>query len=178
MASKSEPIDYWALIEEACDKVDIYSGARTYLQQIAKYPVHVRHLLAAHWCQSEICNGGIDQLVLNSTGVLVPDGVEGLAAIGMPKTAAVLQKAIAKLGTPYPRSRPLRRQRWLALPKTSKAARRGLGEAFERLTDRFFDAMEADGGFDERANAYATQVTSAIKSPASKRRAQGARTKR
>lgn len=165
MAKTNEPIDYWTVIDEAFDKVDIYSGARAYLKQIGKYPPHVRHLLAAHWCQSEICNGGIDQLVLNSTGVLAPEGVEGLEAIGMPKTAAVLQKAIAQFGSRYPRDRVLRRARWLGLRRSSGKANEGYGRAFARLDTRFYAAMSAEGGFDERANAYATDAANSAKRP-------------
>jgi hypothetical protein len=54
-------IDYWSVMEPAFEAVSIYDGHRVYAEQVAKFPPHVRNLLAAHWCQSEVCNGGLNQ---------------------------------------------------------------------------------------------------------------------
>jgi hypothetical protein len=64
---------YWALVEPYWDGVDIYEGPGRFLDDFKAVPARSAHLLAAHWCQSEVINGGFDQFFYNSTGVLAPD---------------------------------------------------------------------------------------------------------
>lgn len=96
---------YWALIEKVFDDVSIYDGPREFQRQFLPLPQKVRHLLAAHWCQSEVCNGGFDQFFLNSTGVLAPEAAEGFRAMGLERAAVLLERAMAKFGERYPRNR-------------------------------------------------------------------------
>jgi len=65
----------------------------------------MRLLYAAHFCLSEVHNGGFLQLFWNSTGVLVPEAIEGYQALGMPKLAATFASAAGVLGSAYPRDR-------------------------------------------------------------------------
>jgi hypothetical protein len=49
--------------------------------------------------ESEVNNGGFHQYFLNSTGALAPHIVEALKAVGAVQTAALVQEAIAQVGS-------------------------------------------------------------------------------
>ncbi len=97
--------DYWNHIEPFWDSINIYDGVEEFLQGFMETPEHAAHLFALHWCASEVCNGGFHQFFFNSTGVLAPEAVAGLKAIGMPQTANVVAEAMASFGEPFPRDR-------------------------------------------------------------------------
>jgi hypothetical protein len=61
---------YWTMIEPHWKRVTIYEGATPFLRDYAHTPEAARNLLSAHWCQSEVCNGGLHQFFINPTGVL------------------------------------------------------------------------------------------------------------
>jgi hypothetical protein len=77
---------------------------------------------------AEVHNGGFLQLFWNNTGVLVPEAIEGLLAIGMLKMASILREAALPLGTPYPRDRD---DRWDALLVASNRDSDELEQMFE-----------------------------------------------
>jgi hypothetical protein len=120
-------------------------------------------LYAAHFCQSEVCNGGFTQFFWNSTGVLAPEAVEGFQAIGQPKVADVVQRAINMLGSPFKRDRAAR---WLALNALVGGQVFELGtdgrpsyknvDWFTDLEREFYALIESEsGGFAVAADAYA-----------------------
>jgi hypothetical protein len=74
-------------------------------------------------------NGGLLQLFWNGTGVLVPEGIEGINTIGMPRTASFLQRAADALGSPFPRERD---DRWDALLAASGRSTRELKRIFKQ----------------------------------------------
>ncbi|MFT3820270.1 MAG: DUF4375 domain-containing protein [Rubrivivax sp.] len=144
---------YWDLVDPIWETVSIYDGPDVFLQQYAASPEVSRVLFAAHWCQSEICNGGFDQFFSNSTGVLAPEGVEAFHKIGMPKIAALIGQAMSALGPIYPRDRDERAD-------AIEAARDACGDSesgpFGDLDELFFKVIEAEnGGFGEAADTYA-----------------------
>jgi hypothetical protein len=57
-----------------------------------------RGLIALDWCQKEIRNGGLMQLFANSTGNLVPWGINGFKMIRAFRCAAILDQAASMLG--------------------------------------------------------------------------------
>jgi hypothetical protein len=65
---------YWTMIEPHWKRVTIYEGGDPFLREYARTPETARNLLSAHWCQSEVCNGGLHQFFFNPTGVLAPEG--------------------------------------------------------------------------------------------------------
>jgi hypothetical protein len=73
---------YWSLIEPVWDEIEIYSGPEEFSRTFAGVPRSAGLLFAAHFCQSEVCNGGFNQFFSNSTGVLAPEAIEGFKAIG------------------------------------------------------------------------------------------------
>jgi hypothetical protein len=110
----------------------------------------VGHLFAAHWCQSEVCNGGFHQFFTNSTGVLAPEALAGFKAIGVIEWASLLEEAMRFFGEPYPREREVREER---LSKVSGKEREHW-DPFFALDDRFYEWKHAED--DERAaDAYA-----------------------
>src|SRR5690349_19083535 len=101
---------YWAVLEPAWDSVSIYDGPARFQREFEAASVTARNLLAAHWCQSEVCNGGFHQFFKNSTGVLAPEAVAAFHALGLPELAATVAQAIAWFGPTYPRDREPRKQ--------------------------------------------------------------------
>lgn len=107
--------NYWEQIEEAFEAVDIYETYDVFKEGAAQYPEWKIAILAVHWTMSEVVNGGLQQYFSNSTGILAPEAVLGFQHIGKPELAAALEKAMALLGTPYPRERKDRAERLAAL---------------------------------------------------------------
>lgn len=130
----------WQVIETAMDEISIYDAPASFLKQFRSVPEVVGHLLATHWCNSEISNGGILQFFHNSTGVLAPEALAGYRALGLKDVASILAKAMRKLGPTYPRARG---KRWQAM---------GVGRSgdwpeidpFDALTDQYFAALKDD----------------------------------
>ena len=52
---------YWQVVSPYWEQVDIYSGGDAFLRTFANVPEPAGHLLALHWCQSEVCNGGLTE---------------------------------------------------------------------------------------------------------------------
>lgn len=150
---------YWDLVDPIWDTVSIYEGGETFLKQYADSSEPSRILFAAHWCQSEINNGGFAQFFSNSTGVLAPEGVAAFLALGMPKTAETIQKAMNVFGSAYPREREEREDAleacWNAVDEED--------DLFESLDQNFFRLVESEnGGFREAADAYAATASQGI----------------
>ncbi|MGH8465475.1 MAG: DMP19 family protein [Pseudomonas sp.] len=146
---------YWTLVEPIWDTVSIYDGADVFLQQYTASPEASRVLFAAHWCQSEINNGGFEQFFSNSTGVLAPEGVQAFRALGLPRTAELIDKAMAVFGPKYPRERTERED---ALDKVWDDVDEDT-DPFGNLDDSFFELVETEnGGFESAADRYAAAV--------------------
>ena len=62
----------WRAIAPIWDAVSIYESPVTFLAQFASVSEAQGLLLAAYWCQSEVCNGGFHQFFLNRLGFLRP----------------------------------------------------------------------------------------------------------
>ena len=141
------------LITPLFDAVSIYDGPEVFLQQWQRAAPRARLLFAAHFCQSEVCNGGFFQFFDNSTGVLGPEAADGFAAIGQPGCAQVVREALAWFPAPYPRDRELR-ARCLRLGLPEAAAPHTL---FEALDKRFYALLDSEaGGFDAAADRHAS----------------------
>ncbi len=154
-APPSPPNDadvYFKLIEPHFERVTIYEGPEVFLRELETTPERARHLLTAHWCVSEISNGGFQQFFAGAAGVMAPEAAAGLRALGLADSAAILDKAMARLGRTYPREAARRNQ---VLKKLAAGKR---GGPFDDLDDQFLRALQArPGGFDAMAAAYARQ---------------------
>ena len=170
---------YWSLVEAIYEKVDIYNGSQGFLASIALVPRPLGILYAAHFCLSEVQNGGFLQFFLNSTGVLAPEAIEGFDAIQMPQLAAVVRETIALLGEPYPRDRT---ERSKALLRTSGRDESDLTQIFKEAKNLYlaytkatetlpFDALDRriwdlaeseNGGFDQASDRYLQSLSTAL----------------
>jgi hypothetical protein len=132
---------YGNSIKPIWDKVSIYSGGAVFLKQLIEVGREQGLLLAAHWCMSEVCNGGFHQFFANSTGVLAPEAVRGFEMIGAKEYARISAEATSRFGTPYPRDRE---QRYEALDGLGYSAFNELDNQFYALGGRSFFAATAD----------------------------------
>jgi Domain of unknown function (DUF4375) len=149
---------YWDLVDSIWEKVSIYDGPDVFLEQYAESPEPSRVLFSAHWCQSEVCNGGFEQFFYNSTGILAPEAAEAFRKIGMPQIAVLIEQAMSLFGSNYPRDRS---ERDLALYVICMAPADDEDGPFSKLDQSFFDLIETEnGGFESAADAYATQIAS------------------
>lgn len=86
-----------------------------------------------------MCNGGLHQFFYNPTGVLAPEAIAGLEAIGASKAAAVVREAVTMLGQTYPRGREKRIARLSQIKRPGD--KRSEWDPFNALDDRY-DATE------------------------------------
>lgn len=143
---------YFALVEPHFERVSIYDGPEVFLREYQKTPERARHLLAAHWCVSEVSNGGFLQFFSGAAGVLAPEAIAGFEAIGLAKNAQILRKVMRVFGASYPRQAPAR---GTVIERLKKRAAKKAGP-FDADDARFFAALKAQpGGFDAAAAAYA-----------------------
>jgi hypothetical protein len=167
---------YWALVEPVFKLID-FRDQESFFSTTAVMPRSVVLLYAAHFCLSEVHNGGFLQFFWNSTGLIAPEAVDGFMAIGMPKLASLLLTTAALLGSPYPRDRDAR---WDALLMASGRGQRDLKKIFKKSSNMYLAFEEAtkplrfdesnrqawelakseNGGFGEAATRYARSVNS------------------
>jgi hypothetical protein len=142
---------FWNAIEQVDATVSFGDGPSLFQSQFAAVPRRAAHLFAAHWCYTEVCNGGFTQFYGNSTGILAPEAVAAFCEIGMPQAAAVIAKANSWFGFFYPRYRPVRQ---LALKLYAVAPLRK-SSPFEKLDLEFFRLCDTEnGGFEVAAKTY------------------------
>ena len=133
---------YWTLIDPHWIPLnDTWSrGVDEFLAKARQISPRVLHLYVAHWCQSEVNNGGFHQFFYNTTGLLAPEAVDGFRAIGMHEWSVLLSEAMVYFGTPYPRERNARLER---LPRED-GRKRVDWDPFSALDDRFYDATDGE----------------------------------
>jgi hypothetical protein len=145
---------YWKAIEPIWKAISIYDGPELFLAQYQKVPPALGHLFAAHWCRSEVYNGGFHQFFTNWTGVLAPEAVEGFRAIGLDDCATVIEEAMKFFGNVYPRDRHQRCEVLASIPGRTREE----WDPFYQLDERFYDLIDLEnGGFDEAADKYASR---------------------
>jgi hypothetical protein len=167
--------NYQDRIEPYLHKIVIWQGEKEYRSSLASVPRDLALLTAAHWCYFEIGNGGILQLFLNSAGMVVPEGIEGFRALGMPRTAEFVEQAANLLGTPYPHDRAQRNAALLRATNTSPEDFARLLEEhkhpfvahlkaaepldLEGISERMYAICEIEnGGFETAANQFAQRI--------------------
>lgn len=140
---------YWSIVKPVWDAINIYDGPEVFVKTFGSAPTASRLMFAAHFCQSEICNGGFHQFFWNATGVLAPEAVQGFREIGQPQVAALIEKGMSLFGSVYPRDREQRQARLSEISRNSLDA---LDDTFDSLID-----LEG-GGFAAAADRYAAAV--------------------
>jgi hypothetical protein len=140
---------YWRLVDPVWEQIDIYEGPEVFLATYRAAERQAGLLFAAHYAESEICNGGFHQLFWNSTGVLAPEAVEGFQVIGMIETAETVSDAMKLLGERYPRDRGERKNILASIQK----------KMFSELDHQFFGLIGTEnGGFEVAADRFASQI--------------------
>ena len=133
---------YWEVIEPLFKTVEYGDTPEAFARSIASLPYSSVILFCAHMCLAEVHNGGFFQLFWNTTGVLVPEGIEGFSTIGMPKMVALILEAASPLGSRYPRDR---NNRWDALLAASGNNPRELKRIFKKQENLYLAFQEAVG---------------------------------
>jgi len=143
---------YWRLIEPVWAVTDIYAEWSHFQPQFVRLTVKQAYLFAAHWCQSEVRNGGFFQFYSNPTGILAPEAATGLRAIGLWKCAAVVEETLAFFGASYPREQAARVERLERVIGENWDER----DPFSLLNERFYSLLDTEaGGFLRAADRYA-----------------------
>src|SRR5829696_2343578 len=81
---RDEADGYWQVLEPYWARIDIYNGPEAFLATYGEVPPVVQILFAAHWCESEVSNGGLHQFFMNPTGVLAPEAAQAFRKLGFP----------------------------------------------------------------------------------------------
>jgi hypothetical protein len=137
MAKAGPGAGYWGVLEPYWEKIDIYRGPDVFLRTYSLTPPVVRDLFAAHFCESEVSNGGLHQFFINPTGVLAPEARDAFERVGFRVTAAVLAEAMAFFGNPYPREQEIRATRLEAIPGKTREK----WDPFLALTEQFYKTL-------------------------------------
>lgn len=143
---------YRTVLQSVWDEIDIYGDPESFLSDYARAPSRARLIFAAHWSWSEISNGGLWQFYYNSTGILAPEAIQALTAIGMPRAAKVIRESSAWFGKPYNRVTEERRD--LIEQCMGQKTRKW----FLELDEVFFESLRSEnGGFRAAAERYAAK---------------------
>ena len=153
MTTDSDEDSYWELVEPYWEAVDIYGDPDEFLATYSLVPRPNALLLAAHWCQSEVCNGGFHQFFTNSTGVLAPEALEGFETIGRSDLAKLLREAMAYFGPSFPRDQE---SRCVALEKL-QGDRREDWDPFFGNDNAFYECLARET-FETAADRYARKT--------------------
>jgi len=101
-------MDYWGILEPYAEEVEIYGSVTDYLNQLSLLPGEVQNLFVLHVFIGEELNGGLIQFFWNSSGIVAPETLAALAALGQVKAKELLHVGMSFLGTTYPRERHIR----------------------------------------------------------------------
>lgn len=150
---RNAEVDYWSLVEPVWLRLNHSwdAGPEEFARLFRSVRPEIGHLYAAHWCQSEVRNGGLHQFFSNTTGLLAPEAMDGFRAIGAEDWGKILAQAMTHFGATYPRDRYDREE---FLPMRQRCPREEW-DPFYQLDVRFFDWAD---NWEDTANAYAEQV--------------------
>ncbi len=146
---------YFKLVEPYWESISIYDGAEKFTTAFNAAPEKVRVLFAIHWFQSEVMNGGLGQFFSNPTGILAPEAVAGLRAIGMPECASILDEAMKFFGDVYPRKASVREDAFEAFYTAHGSDAVPLLEQEDAIATTI---EEENGGIWEAADRYAARA--------------------
>jgi hypothetical protein len=149
--------DYWSVLEPYWNLVDIHDSAEVFQSGFSSLPQPIQNLFAAHWAVYEIKNGALTQFYFNSTGVLAPEAVTALKALGLSISADALENSMVEFGIPYPREYDLRAElTGNMFNKHRSPETEALIDRLLERTDQFLDGLGPRcRNFEIQANAYA-----------------------
>lgn len=138
LAGKHEP---QSLIDPLWWSVSIYDGKEQYEKELAPFNTSQRAVFAIQWYAAEVCNGGHDQFLYNSTGIVWEDALKGFEMIGADKCAEILRDVVNKCGGNIPFDRG-ERQELLDRITTNPNDEDEPLDLFEENDSDFYDAEE------------------------------------
>jgi hypothetical protein len=144
--------NYWKAIEQADEVMYVDHGPEAYFDSMSETPREFALLYAAHVCQEEVSEGGLEQFFFSQAGVVGPEALEGFQAIGQESVALLLKGAMEKFGEEYPRERL---DRVAVLDDMDGETAETLMALEENLLDLI--GKEA-GGFEAAADRYAASI--------------------
>lgn len=151
--SKMNPGDlYGKALHPIWEKICPYDGPKKFRSTVASVSRAQGLLIAAHWCQSEICNGGFHQFFWNSTGVMAPEAVRGFKMLKMPGAARAVAEAMRMLGRKFPRARGARKRALKRLDRPL-SPREQWESPFDTLDSRFYKSAGIHG-FEIQADRF------------------------
>jgi hypothetical protein len=156
---RTEEHGYWRLVQAVWLHLNRSwdDGTDEFLRRFQTVRPEAGHLYAAHWCQSEVCNGGLLQFFSNTTGILAPEALDAFRTIGLDAWETILAEAMRFFGALYPRKREERLQRLAG----SGGRKRREQSLFEALDERFFDWLSAGPNrWQAAADKYASKFES------------------
>ena len=132
------PTDFCVeLIQPAWETVNIYGSYEEYEESLKTYTIEQRYLLAMHWLGAEVANGGFQQFLSNSMGIVWEDAYKGYQAIGSEKLAYLIEELIKIYGTVIPFDRE---ERVNILESFSEKKL----EEIDTLTDLYYEIEETE----------------------------------
>ena len=132
------PTDFCVeLIQPAWETVNIYGSYEEYEESLKAYTTEQRYLLAMHWLGAEVANGGFQQFLGNSTGIVWKDAYKGYQAIGSEKLAYLIKELIKIYGRDIPFDRE---ERVNILESFSQEKL----EEMDALTDLYYEIEESE----------------------------------
>ena len=94
--------DPQSLIDPLCWCVRTGDGKEQYEKDLAPFTAPQRAIFAIQLYCAEVCNGGHDQFLFNSTGIVWKDALKGFEMIGGAKFTEILRDVIKKCGGSIP----------------------------------------------------------------------------
>ena len=129
--------DVQAIIEPVWEAVDIYGDEKTYREGMGKWSGPQRNVFAVWWYQAEVNNGGHEQFLGNSAGIVWEDTLKGLGEMGLIDNQQILKEACERMeGSPG-------KERGERIEQLER-----LAPNFEDLDERFDGLMMAMATYD------------------------------
>lgn len=97
--------DSWDICQPMYWTIDIYGTYEIYLESSKNFTTEQRYLLAINWYYCEVNNGGHEQFLFNSTGIVWHDAINRFKDFGMNDLATNLQRLIDYFGGTIPFNR-------------------------------------------------------------------------
>jgi len=88
--------DPYEVVDPVWWNANFYDDLARYEDSLKPFSKPQRLVWAVLWYASEVHNGGHDQFFSNSTGMVWPDALEGLAAIGRADLEKILRAAVER----------------------------------------------------------------------------------
>ena len=177
-------MDVHAFSEGLESEIDIEARSDVYLEQFHQVDPVRAYLFVIEKVMGGIAGDGLYYVFESRWGQILPEVIEGLYKLGMPRTAEVLTQAGHRLGNPFPRGSYLREMRLSAavskIPNDEIKSRYEMSddemdadpdyvevlkgiELFDDLDDSYFKLVKTEnGGFEAAAVEFIKKSSAPI----------------